>query len=653
MGMLTALAVLGVVVAQAVPPTGAHKPARPAGGVTAQAYYHFMLGRHLESDGEIDRAIAAYREAARLDPRAAEIRAELAGLFARQGRVDDASREARAALEIDSANQEANRILGSILASLVEPGGKTGDRKLEEAITFLERGRSSDGTNVDPSLELLLSRLYLRSREYDKAITLLQELLERELVPEAYLLLAEAWNGAGKPAEAAHALEAGADANPRLLVSLGEMYERQQRWADAASTYERAAAATPHSAEVKTRWAGSLLNVQDQSATARARELLEQLAAAQPGDDRTLYLLSQAQRRSRDLPAAEASARRVIALDPAGLWGPWALAQVQEDRHDYAGVVTTLSAALSGVDASETPAPRQVLAMYTHLGFAQLQLGKFDDAASTFRRAKEASGGDSAYDTYLAQAQVSGRQFAEALEVLGPLRRSNPGDARLAQLEARALAGAGRRDEGIALLRDMVSAPQTTEASPYLSLADLLLEDGRLDEANEVLDAAATRFPEDVSVSFQRGALYERSHQYGRAEEAFRAVLAREPTHAQALNFLGYMLADRGERLEEAVSLIDRALALDPDNGSYLDSLGWAYFKLRRHEDARHYLSRAAEQLPSNSVVQDHLGDALAALGRHADAIAAWQRALAGDRESIDVAAIEAKIVRAKEQASR
>src|SRR5512145_1845988 len=121
MGMLTAVAVLVVVVAQAVPSPGAHKAARPS-GVTAQAYYQFMLGRHLESDGEIDRAIAAYREAARLDPDAAEVRAELAGLFARQGRVDDATREARAALAIDAANQEANRILGSILASLVEPG---------------------------------------------------------------------------------------------------------------------------------------------------------------------------------------------------------------------------------------------------------------------------------------------------------------------------------------------------------------------------------------------------------------------------------------------------------------------------------------------------------------------------------------------------
>jgi tetratricopeptide (TPR) repeat protein len=652
MGMLTAVAVLGAVVAQAMPSTGAHTSARAASGVTAQAYYRFMLGRHLESDGQIDRAIAAYREAARLDPGAAEIRAELAGLFARQGRVDDASREARAALAIDPVNHEANRILGSILASLVEPGATAGDAQLEEATRHLERGRRSDGTNVDASLELLLSRLYLRSRQYDKAITLLQELLEHELVPEAYLLLAEAWNGAGKPVEAAHALEAGAEANPRLLVSLGEMYERQQRWADAASTYERAAAVTPHSAEVKARWAGSLLNVQDQSATARARELLEQLAAAQPGDDRTLYLLSQAQRRSRDLPAAEASARRVIALDPAGLWGPWALAQVQEDRHDYAGVVTTLSAALTGGEVHEVPASRQVLAMYTHLGFAQLQLGKHEEAASTFRRAKEASGGDSAYDTYLAQAQVSARQFVEALEVLGPLRRSNPGDVRLAQLEARALAGTGRPAEGIALLREVVSA-DTADPSAYLTLADLLSENGRTGDADEVLDQAAARFPDDVSVSFQRGALYERSRQYARAEDAFRAVLARDPTHAQALNFLGYMLADRGERLEEAVSLIDRALAIDPDNGSYLDSLGWAYFKLRRHEDARQYLSRAAAQLPSNSVVQDHLGDALAALGRHADAIAAWQRALAGDRESIDVPAIEAKIARAKEQASR
>ena len=199
MGILfSAFAVLGVVVAQC-PAPGArrseHPAARQPGGVTAQAYYQFILGRHLESDGEIDRAIAAYREAARLNPLAAEIRAELAGLYARQGRVDEASREARAALAIDSANHEANRILGSILASLVEPGATAGDRRLDEAI--LKRACTSSGavaatapTSIRPS-SCCCRGSYLRSRQHDKAIALLQELLARELVPEAYLLLAD------------------------------------------------------------------------------------------------------------------------------------------------------------------------------------------------------------------------------------------------------------------------------------------------------------------------------------------------------------------------------------------------------------------------------------------------------------------------------
>jgi tetratricopeptide (TPR) repeat protein len=649
--MISAAVLLSVVLAQA-PAAAPVRPSAPSAGA-AQAYYQFMLGRHFEADGNTARAMAAYREAARLDPASAEIRAELAGFFARQGRVNDASREARAALALNPENLEANRILGTILASLVGPGeGGESERARSEAASYLERGRRGDGTDADPSLDLLLARLYVRGSQYDKAIALLQDLLERDVIPEAYLLLADAWNGAGNATAAARALEAGAEANPRLLVSLAEMYEGQQRWRDAAGAYERAAALTPQSAEVKTRWAGALLNVQDDTATARARGMLEQLALGHPTDDRLLYLLSQAQRRSGDLAAAEASARRVIALDPKGLWGPWALAQVLEDRRDYTAVVTVLGSALSEFSVLEQVPSHQVLAMLTHLGFAQLQLGQYDDAASTFTRAKDASAGDDTFDLYLAQAYVSARRFEDALVALEPLRAKDPRDAGVAQLEARALAGVGRRGEAITRLRALIAADGDQPAA-FLSLADLLVQDGRTPEAHEVLDDAAMRFPGNVSVPFQRGALYERAKEYGRAEEAFRAVIAREPGHAQALNYLGYMLAERGERLDEAVALIDRALAIDPGNGSYLDSLGWAYYKLRRHEDARQHLAQAAAQLPFNSVVQDHLGDALAALGRHAEAIAAWQRALAGDREAIDTQAIGLKIARAKEQASR
>ena len=286
--------------------------------------------------------MAAYREAARLDPQSAEIRAELAGFFARQGRVDDASREARAALALDPANQEANRILGSILASLAEPAraATRATARSSEAACISSGDAAATAPTPTPSLDLLLARLYVRARQHDKAIALLQDLLERELIPEAYLLLAEAWNGAGNAAEAARALEAGAEANPRLLVSLAEMYEGQQRWADAASAYERAAALTPQSAEVKTRWAGALLNVQDDAATARARQMLEQLAPHSPGRSHAVPALAGAaaiarSRRRGGNGAARHRARPERALGTLGARaGPRGSPRLRRRRHD-------------------------------------------------------------------------------------------------------------------------------------------------------------------------------------------------------------------------------------------------------------------------------------------------------------------------------
>ncbi len=116
--------------------------------------------------------------------------------------------------------------------------------------------------------------------------------------------------------------------------------------------------------------------------------------------------------------------------------------------------------------------------------------------------------------------------------------------------------------------------------------------------------------------------------------------------HAPTLNYLGYMLAERGQRLDEAVTLIAQAVKIDPFNGSYLDSLGWAYFKQGKLDQAREYLVKAGEQMPVNSVVQDHVGDVLFALRDVDGAIAAWQRALNGDGRSIDRTSIERKISR-------
>ncbi len=148
---------------------------------------------------------------------------------------------------------------------------------------------------------------------------------------------------------------------------------------------------------------------------------------------------------------------------------------------------------------------------------------------------------------------------------------------------------------------------------------------------------------------FQRGALLEQRKDYPRAETAFRQALARDPLHAPSLNYLGYMLAERGERLDEAVSLVERALAIDPDNGSYLDSLGWALFKQKKVDKAEPLLRRAAaagaRPTPSCRITSATCCGRLASTPRPSRPGA---QSLGGDRDSIDTKAVEAKIARAK-----
>jgi tetratricopeptide (TPR) repeat protein len=166
----------------------------------------------------------------------------------------------------------------------------------------------------------------------------------------------------------------------------------------------------------------------------------------------------------------------------------------------------------------------------------------------------------------------------------------------------------------------------------------------------KTLQDAQQKFPADTTIPFELGAVLDKQKRFADAESAFRQVLSKDPEHAPALNYLGYMLAERGERLDESVDFLKKALEIEPDNGSYLDSLGWAYYKADKLDLAVTNLERAAEQLQTNSVIQDHYGDVLFKLSRFDDAIAAWNRAIVGDGDSVDKASIDKKIRSAKQK---
>ncbi|HSM12818.1 MAG TPA: tetratricopeptide repeat protein, partial [Thermoanaerobaculia bacterium] len=212
-------------------------------------------------------------------------------------------------------------------------------------------------------------------------------------------------------------------------------------------------------------------------------------------------------------------------------------------------------------------------------------------------------------------------RYDEALDTLGP---ADPRRPRLAALRVGVMIDAGREEAASAEVeRLLAEAPETD-----LRLGEMYAERERFDAAIPLLERAVAREPGSLEGAFRLAAAYERG---GRIEDSvarFEEVLEAAPDFAPALNYLGYLWIDRGENLERALRLVRRAVRLDPDNGAYVDSLGWGLYRLGRHEEAVETLEWAARLEPDDATVLEHLGDALAAAGRIEGAADAYRRAL-------------------------
>ena len=622
--------------------------AGPARGVDAiaDAYYQFMTGRRLASDGDGDGAIKALRRAMELDPTSSQIASELAEIYARQGQTKEAVDLADAALTLDGGNRDAHRLLGMLYADLAERGQAGGAGTVEasvwqHAVDHLEQALGDTQTDMTVGIRLTLGRMYLQHQNYGKAIATLKQLLsDSPRLPQGVALLAETYTTAGQPSEAIALLKDAVEEEPSFYSALADTYDKQQRFAEAASAYEKAFEQNPRDADLKIKWAAALLNRPETTSALRARDLLLDVTKTNPNASWPLYLLARAQRLLDDLDGAEGTARRILAINPSSTSGAHALAQVFESRRQYTKIVETLEPIVAKLQKGRDADAALLL---THLGLAYLELGRGQDAAGAFDRAIHANPGDSALRTYRAQALVMARKYDLAITLLRELRTSRPDDLRLARLEADALRGQGKFDAGVAVLRPLADAVGTGPTGVQV-LSEFYASDHRYADAAALLKTAQATFPKDLNVQFQYGALLERLKKFEEAERILRHVIATDANHAPALNYLGYTLVERGQHVPEALDLIKRAVTLDPHNGSYLDSLGWAHFKLNQLDLAEASLRTAAEQLVRDSVVQDHFGDVLAARGRLAEAVEAWRRSLSGDGEVINRAKIERKI---------
>ncbi len=674
--------------AQAQPPqhstpaasaTHARTVTAPAGAETTPegaAYFEFLKGRMLEGLGRVTDALEAYERASKMDPQSAQIRAEIAALYARQNRPADAITAAKAALKLDPDDSEAHWVLGTVYAAVIEaraeeaagvsrarrarrngsgsgagagndmPAADEAMPTLDDAIEHLEKARPE--RLYDNGLHLALGRLYLQKEQFDKAIAVTSYVFEREGSIDAGFLLAQAYDAANRRDDAINVLEEALGAEPeypRAFAYLADLYVRQQNWEKAADAYGRAAAASPEPLEYQLRQSAALVSA---GQTAAARDVLTKVSQSNPTEPRTLYLLAEAQRGVQDLDGAEATARKLMTLAPKQPFGPHALAQVYAQRHQSKDVIAILAPYLQGADQTILSS-RGIAPIWVSLGTAYQETGDFPKAIDAFQHAKQVGGNDGAFGAYLVQAYLAAGEKAKAVQLAADIRASHPGNLRMMTLEAEARLQNGEKDTAIGILKEAVTK-NPDDAQAYVALANVYLEAKQYHEAEALLTQASNRFPKDITIPFQLGAVFEEQRNVPEAEQAFRRALALDPQHAPTLNYLGYMYADHGVRLDEAVKLLSQAVEIDPYNSSYLDSLGWAYFKKGDVSKARDYLVRAGDMQPRNSVVQEHVGDVLFALHDNNGAVAAWQRALAGDGRAIDKAAIERKIEQARKR---
>lgn len=222
------------------------------------------------------------------------------------------------------------------------------------------------------------------------------------------------------------------------------------------------------------------------------------------------------------------------------------------------------------------------------------------------------------------------------------------------QLRAEALRREGRPEEAIALLQEL-TATHGDNPDLWEALGDTLRAQRRFDEACTAYDGALgivegydTVPPAAWATYFHRGICHEQMNRWPQAEADLRRALELSPDRPIVLNYLGYSYVEMRRNFDEALDMIERAVAARPNDGYITDSLGWVYFRLGRYPEAVKQMERAVELTPMDPVLNDHLGDTLWAVGRIREAEFQWRRALSFISERTDLSEIDPDRIRRK-----
>jgi tetratricopeptide (TPR) repeat protein len=631
-----------------------------------QAYLRYMEAQRILRTARPPRfndLIVLYKEIIQLDPIAADPHADLAEIYFYLQQFGSTEHEAREAIRLDPDCLNGHKWLGRLAMITVRFEKEVKPAQIDHAIRSYEEVGRIDATNAEAWA--FLADLYqmkndpLRQTRALEKLTAIgaptetmfyRQVMNTDLAGEqAWYQLSQLYLAQGKHAQAIEAARRAFEGDPDSAVNarhLMNMLRLSSNGEEELQAYYR----------LLKRYNLPLLQVGYSAALVRvgrygeAITRLHKLQKEDPLNAGLIELLAVAQRRSgKRAEAVETLKQGIARLEPSArqklhlLLGETyeELGRPADAIACYEGVFNELTTK-SKLDVAST---ERLISVVTRLTRTYNRQGSKKKAQAVFARAQQMLGENNPMMSSLLIDELREEgKYREALETTRAALLRYPNDRSLRLTEAMLLGDLRNYSESLVALRALRQEQTVGDTTLLTIMSNIQLQSGQLKEAEDTIRQAISLDPNDMDLLIQLGSIQDRAGQRTEAEKTLRAVLQREPDNATALNNLGYYLAERNARYSEALPLIEKAVSIEPLNGSFLDSLGWVQHKLGRLQEARGHLEKAALYARRNATVYEHLGDVLRDLGRLQEARRNWEAALGYSVETTVIARLKDKI---------
>lgn len=636
----------------------------------AESYYHYGLAKLYEdqavASGRQDvatQAIEQYKLALGADPGSRVLQDGVANLYFRLGRIREAVAAAQDQISKHPDDVDAHLLLGRVyLRTLGDGQGPQAAQMLQATIKEYETIVQLKPNDLEN--RLLLGQLYGLNHDSAKAEEQFKAAQKIDGTNEDVVLdIAREYSEQGDLNRAAKSIAdvPVSDRTGRMDFALAALYDELKQPKDAAAAYQAALDQDPGNTDAERGLAAALAASGQMEAAAKVNA---EILKTDPQDAQALMREAEIQRQKGEFEQALVTLKKAESLltndnDPELTYNEALVYDGLGRFEDAVKAVKQLLVVTASPDGKYTgDAERNRAALLQLLGNVARHAGSTDEAISAYQQMDNLGGDyaaraiDSEVDTYRET-----HQWAKALQVAADAAKAMPSNHDVQLTYALQLADAGKFEEGLKLAEaQLTGTPDDREV--YFDLADMDVRSKHWKDASHAFDQAAalaTKPDDKVILYYYRGDAALREKLYDEAELDFRKGLEIDPDNASIENDLGYMYADRGIKLDEAVTMLKKAIASDPQNYAFLDSLAWAYYKQGQYAMAEDYERKAALRMSNDPTLLDHLGEIEAKNGKLQQAIVDWQKSLreystslAPEADPADVARVQHKLESAR-----